>query len=245
MTLSSVRGAWFACLLGSFLTVSGCGGGDTAVDAGTTPDAGMMCISCAPPPPGCRLEGTTCTSCGTLVCEDASIEADAGSTTDAGTLADAGSTTDAGMPADAGSNTDGGPGCPPPVCPTPPPGCEYAGGSACNCGALLCPVSPTCGSATCGAGEFCNASAGSCDASSGACETRPEVCPSLFAPVCGCDGQTYPNACEAAGMGTSVAFDGECPADCRTTGCPAGSGCQGCRGPRGGWFVCIPDGAVC
>ena len=147
MTLSSVRGAWFACLLGSFLTVSGCGGGDTAVDAGTTPDAGMMCISCAPPPPGCRLEGTTCTSCGTLVCVDASIEADAGSTTDAGTLADAGSTTDAGMPADAGSNTDGGPGCPPPVCPTPPPGCEYAGGSACNCGALLCPVSPTCGSA--------------------------------------------------------------------------------------------------
>jgi hypothetical protein len=65
----------------------------------------------------------------------------------------------------------------------------------------------------------------------GECVVQPEVCIQLFAPVCGCDGQTYSNACFAAAAGTSVAHEGECA--------PAGKFCGGIAG-----FPC-PDGQVC
>lgn len=66
---------------------------------------------------------------------------------------------------------------------------------------------------TCSATQFCSFSAsamcGYADAT-GTCTTRPDVCTALYQPVCGCNGQTYSNACTANAAGTSVLHTGPC-----------------------------------
>jgi hypothetical protein len=64
----------------------------------------------------------------------------------------------------------------------------------------------------CDDGEFCNFTNGSCGAAdqTGICEVIPVVCPEIFAPVCGCDDQTYDNECVANAEGVSVASQGAC-----------------------------------
>lgn len=44
----------------------------------------------------------------------------------------------------------------------------------------------------------------------GVCRPRPEVCREVYLPVCGCNGEDYGNACEAAAGGTDVAYVGVC-----------------------------------
>jgi hypothetical protein len=67
--------------------------------------------------------------------------------------------------------------------------------------------------ATCTATEYCayvvGQHCGEADAEA-TCKTRPDECVAADAPVCGCDGETYANACEAARAGTGVRNEGAC-----------------------------------
>ena len=95
-----------------------------------------------------------------------------------------------------------------------------------TCVRAPCPAQPTCvgasgtgracgsrGLGPCPDGEFCDypprAICGAADAP-GECRTQPSICQRIFEPVCGCDDQTYGNACEAAAAGVSVSGEGEC-----------------------------------
>jgi len=64
----------------------------------------------------------------------------------------------------------------------------------------------------CAAGEYCRYEPGQCGepGAQGTCEVLPEFCTQIYEPVCGCDGETHSNACEAARAGVAVKETGSC-----------------------------------
>ena len=65
----------------------------------------------------------------------------------------------------------------------------------------------------CGPGTVCVVAPGMCGNPSAPsfCVAVPEFCPTnLMIEVCGCDGTTYPTACDAVAVGAAIAHEGPC-----------------------------------
>lgn len=223
----------------------------------TTCAAGLVCCNescgiCTEPGGGCI--DLFCADAGTSMC---------GETTCA-----PGQTCCAGCPGSADFCVSGA-ACPLLDCPPPPPGCESCGiGSRCcpgcrpgeefcvggvSCPELVCPPPPECfDSSDCAPGAYCDHFSGC--GGPGACQLLPDACTADCPGVCGCDGTTHCNACDAAALGVDVAYDGPCeatPCEGRSyCDCEASPGCEplidlstGCVCPCDDPFNCT--GTVC
>ncbi len=92
-------------------------------------------------------------------------------------------------------------------------------GDCCEDRVDFCPVSDerVCGGPedlACASDEYCHfeEEVNSCGpvGTLGTCVPKPEVCIAVYDPVCGCDGETYGNACKAHVVGVNVAAHTGC-----------------------------------
>jgi hypothetical protein len=104
----------------------------------------------------------------------------------------------------------------------------------------------------CAAGLFCyERRPGTCPGPehAGACARRPPFCAENCEPLCGCDGQTYCNACLAHQAGVDVAHNGACDpgaALCRSDAdCASGQFCETPPGACGKKGLCRARPQMC
>jgi hypothetical protein len=65
---------------------------------------------------------------------------------------------------------------------------------------------------SCAEGLICLIEDGMCsETAEGKCVKAPGECSDISKPVCGCDGETYPNRCLAAKEDVTVKSEGACP----------------------------------
>ncbi len=114
-----------------------------------------------------------------------------------------------------------------------------------NAGAELCKIGPAGKQiGTCPAGAWCqvyDTNPIPCTGE-GECVPVPPVCDNSVLPVCGCDFQSYGNACKAGLAKANVKDTGACGGGGCTEGqntCGAGSYCAVPKGQCGGQGVCI------
>ena len=64
----------------------------------------------------------------------------------------------------------------------------------------------------CSSNKYCAFEQGYCGHRAGVCIDSPTdtACNSNYHPVCGCDGETYPNSCTLTAASESIKYWGEC-----------------------------------
>jgi hypothetical protein len=76
---------------------------------------------------------------------------------------------------------------------------------------------------TCNSALYCQLPAGQCSNldTAGTCVKAPDFCMRVSRPVCGCNGKTYPNECEARKARVAIDTTGACKKPPAAEGAPA------------------------
>jgi hypothetical protein len=163
-------------------------GADTGATGGDAGSGGLNATGGSPATGGTATGGDNATGGTGGAGAQGGSDATGGSPATGGTSATGGDNATGGSPATGGSAGQSG-----------------SGGGAAMCGGLQ--------GLQCAKTEYCDfAPETQCGAADqlGSCQPLPGGCTQQYQPVCGCDGMTYSNACDAHMHGVSVAADGEC-----------------------------------
>ncbi len=101
--------------------------------------------------------------------------------------------------------------------PAPAPGGTEQPATGGDAGGTMANTAAMCGGVAAvkcaGENEYCQMDEGKCTMAdaSGTCMKKPEACPEMSAPVCGCDDKTYGNDCARRAAKVAKKSDGACP----------------------------------